>query len=135
MRNLLSVPQQIRGAILSGDLTNALRHARLAHLRNEREFISGDIVMLAVATTLRQEYVEGRLTKEDVGMLADALIHRRVPPLVASLIVIRVVSQQPGELNGMPEWAVLEVLDILAAEQDSLSDLELLNAARSLANG
>jgi hypothetical protein len=133
MRSMLSVPQQIRRAVLSGDLENALLHARLAHSRNEQELLDEKTTILGAAAVLRQESVEGRLTEQDAVRLARLLIHREVAPFVASLIIIRLATSFPGLLNKEPGCAALEVLDTLAAEQEVLSDLELFHASCSLA--
>ena len=128
----MSIPQQIRSALVSGDLNRCLSYARLAHSRNEKELIDGMITVLGIAAVLRQESVEGRLAEEEALRLAEFLIHRKPAPMIAALIVIRLVTTQPGIVIEAPVWSVLEVLDTLGAEQGCLSDLELFNAAQSL---
>jgi hypothetical protein len=118
--------------MLSGDLSSALYHARMAHARSETDLLDQQATILAITTTLRQEAVEGRITIESAVRLADALVHRRLAPLLAALIVIRLSSTQHDIETVINDYRILEILDVLAADQDCLSDTELLQAAVSL---
>ena len=134
MRSIPSVPQQILRAALLGPLAVALQHARLAHSRGEWNLIDTSITTPGIANVLRDEVSCGRLSLERARTIGEILLcERNSVTFAAALVLIEFWGAEQICEVSRPEREVLELLGMLALEQEELSARELLAAAIMLA--
>jgi hypothetical protein len=132
MRMILSIPQQIQRALLSGDLDKSLEHLRMAVARDEMGVVTEELKAVCLANVLRMEHLKGRLTTEGCAAIADRILALDWIPLAATLVLIR-LRRAAGPSNiPLPPLQVLETLDVLASDTQTLSDRELCRTAALL---
>jgi hypothetical protein len=131
MRGIPSVPMQIRSDALSGDITKAIKSAKMAHSRNEPGLISENITILGLANILRESATQNDLNKEQIKELINLLFIKKLN-LAAGAVVIRYFIANPRTASNLPTLESLELLNILAVELDNASDSELIATANSL---
>ena len=131
MRGIPSVPMQIRSDALSGDITKAIKSAKMAHSRNEPGLISENITILGLANILRESAAQNDLNKEQIKELINLLFIKKLN-LAAGAVVIRYFIASPRTASNLPTLESLELLNILAVELDKASDSELIATANSL---
>jgi hypothetical protein len=81
---------------------------------------------------LRMEHLKGRISVDESISAASQAFVRPTIPLAAFLVLVR--SRSSCELGTftLPDPAVLETLDVLASDTQTLADSELLAAALAL---
>lgn len=131
MRNIYSIQQQIKANIISGDLANVLINARLAYTRNERELLSKNIKAMSIANVLSVINEYSRVSNEQLSELKKLILLDNVG-LAGAMIIIREAINNPSNFTEIPSVEVIEILSALAADQDNLTDKELINAAHAL---
>jgi len=131
---ILSVPQQIQRALLSGDLDHSLEHLRMALTRDELGAISEELKVICLSNVLRKEQIKGMMSVHECITLASHVLCRPSIPLAALLVQISL--RGAGEMEGL--WVidgpVLEALDVLALDSQVLTDSELLAAAHAISS-
>jgi hypothetical protein len=129
---ILSIPQQIQRALLSGDLDKSLEHLRIAVARDEVGVVTEELKAVCLANVLRMEHLKGRIPVDECISVAAHAFVRPAIPLAAYLVLLRSrPSCEQGALT-LPDAAVLETLDVLASDTQTLADNELLAAAIAL---
>lgn len=132
MRRSESIPQQILHAALMGPMDNALRHARLAHSRGEWNLIDSDVVGPGLANVILSEVNAGNLSVERALLVAATLLSEPRPPFAAALVMIQYWSEDCEVLVALPSTDVIELLDMLALEQEEMGPAQLLATAIAL---
>jgi len=129
---ILSIPQQIQRALLSGNLDQSLDHLRVAVTRDELGVVSEELKIVCLSNVLRNEQQKGRITVEECILVATGVFGRPFIPLAALLVLIRM--RCVGNLDELVfvDDPILETLDVLALETQALSDAELLAAAYAI---
>jgi hypothetical protein len=129
---ILSIPQQIQRALLSGDLDKSLEHLRMSVARDEMGVVTEELKAVCLANVLRLEHLKGRISVDECISVASQAFVRPAIPLAAFLVLVR--SRASCELDALtlPDTAVLETLDVLALDTQTLADNELLAAALAL---
>lgn len=131
MRWIPSVPMQIRGDALSGDITKAIKSAKMAHSRNESSLISENITLLGLANILRESATRNDLNKEQIKELINLLFTCKLN-LAAGAVVIRYFIDNPRTARNLPTLESLELLNVLAVELEDVSDSDLIATVDSL---
>ena len=131
MRGIPSIPMQIRSEALSGDITKAIKSAKMAHSRNESGLISENITILGLANILRESAAQNDLNKEQIKELTNLLFVYKLN-LAAGAVVIRYFIDNPRTARNLPTLESIELLNILAVEIEGVSDSDLIATANSL---
>lgn len=131
MIGIPSIPSQIRQGAISGDLEVALRCSRLAHSRNESHLITQNLSIMGLANILRSSAAKNDLNKDQIKIMTNLLFIDNLS-LAAGSIIIRYFIKNNGVKLELPSLAVIEILNVLALEVESVSDSDLIATANLL---
>jgi len=128
MRSILSIPEQIKQNVINGDLKNVLLHVRLAYSNNVSDLIAGNTTIFAIANVLSLISISGKICDNNIKILSE-LIFNKHSNLASSLVIISYYLDNPELTPIIPPKEVLEVLSVLATDQENLTNSELIKAS------
>jgi len=128
MRSILSIPEQIKQNVISGDLKNVLLYVRLAYSNNVSDLIAGSTTIFAIANVLSLISISGKICDNNIKILSE-LIFNKHSNLASSLVIISYYLDNPELTPIIPPKEVLEVLSVLATDQENLTNSELIKAS------
>jgi len=128
MRSILSIPEQIKQNVINGDLKNVLLHVRLAYSNNVSDLIAGNTTIFAIANVLSLISISGKICDNNIKILSE-LIFNKHSNLASSLVIISYYLENPELTPIIPPKEVLEVLSVLATDQENLTNSELIKAS------